>query len=698
MPDLLLEIGTEELPAGYIPILLEQLHRKFADSLVASRITHTMPETTGTPRRLVAFVPSVSSRQRPLTTEIQGPPADIAFDKDGAPTPAGTGFAKKLSLQPDDLNIKETPKGKYCFARKEEPGQETIKLLPSIIADIVRNLTAPKSMHWDDPRFLFARPIRWLVALFGDQVIPVEIDAVAAGRTTRGHRFLSPAEIELPTADFDLYRDALRKANVTVEYLQRHRALTRRLEDLLPKGSNPLAQRELVDEVVFMLEYPNAAEGRFDESFLDLPDDVIEAVLTYHQKSFPVRDAQGNLLPCFIFTLDRDDEHIDQIRKGNENVVRARLADGRFFWNEDRKATLESRVPMLRSVLFQEKLGTYLDRARRIEKLSRQIAEHLDCDKKTQDLAARAALLCKTDLLTHMVVEFPFLQGKMGCHYALADGEPQEITRAIAEHYMPRSAADPVPPTTIGAIVSLADKADTLTGCFAAGLIPTGSQDPYALRRAAIGIIRLIEVDRDPVLRISLKWLFATARMLLPDNLASAANVEQQVLDFLRDRLYQLKLDAGSRYDILNALMASGIDDLVDFNQRLSALDKLMHDEISAELVILGERTHNISASLPDGIEVNPDLFSQPEENEIWSLYQQNRQHIRDLIDNRKYVEASNLYVKTFSAPVHNFFERVFVNVDDEKVRYNRMALMKAINLLYSERVADLSKIVPPQS
>ena len=695
MPDLLIEIGTEELPAGYVPILLEQLRNKLAESLAASRITHAMPKTAGTPRRLVAFIPGVAPRQDPLTTEIQGPPAKAAFDQTGKPTPAGIGFARKHGLRPQDLTVRESPRGKYCFAVVEESGKETIDLLPSIISDAIRTLTAPKSMHWDDPRFLFARPIRWLVALFGETIINLELNGVKADRLTRGHRYMSKGEIELPRAHFNLYRDTLRKAKVTVEPYQREKALRRCLKKLYPKDSDSLAYRELLPEVVNMLEHPNAAEGHFDDSFLDLPDDVIEAVLTYHQKCFPVRNAHGNLLPYFIFTLDRDNRHLDEIRKGNENVVRARLADGRFFWDEDRKHTLESRVPRLQSILFQEKLGTYLDRARRIEELSRKIAEHLGCDQKTRDLSARAALLSKTDLLTQMVVEFPFLQGKMGGHYALADGEPPEVARAIAEHYMPRSAPDPVPQTTVGAIVSLADKADSLVGCFAAGLIPTGSQDPYALRRAAIGIIRLIEERQ---LRISLNWLFSSARKLLPDNLASVENADNQVIEFLRDRLYQLKLDDGRRYDILNAVMASGIDDLVDFNQRLAALDKLMHGKISAELVVLGERTHNISSSLPPGIDVNPHLFSEPEETEIWDLFQQNHQRIRDLIDARDYGKASDLYVRTFSAPIHNFFERVFVNVDDEKIKYNRMALVKAVNLLYSERVADLARIVPPQN
>ncbi len=695
MPDLLLEIGTEELPPAYVPLLLEQLHRKFDEFLSAARIDRQMPQTAGTHRRLLAFIPAVAPHQNPLTTEIQGPPASAAFDQAGNPTPAAVGFAKKHGLSSDDLTLKHSPRGKYCFAIVEEPGKETFDLLPSIISNVVRTLSAPKSMHWDDPDFTFPRPIRRLLALFGNQVIPLEINGVTAGRTTRGHRYLSPKPIEIKSADFDLYREALRRAKVTIEPFQREKALRRHLKRLYPEGSDILAYRDLLPEVLNMLEYPNAAEGRFDEAFLDLPDDVIEAVLTYHQKCFPVRDAEGKLLPYFIFTLDRDNRHLDDIRKGNENVVRARLADGRFFWDEDRKATLESRVPSLQSILFQEKLGTYLDRARRIEALSRNIAEHLGCDQRTRDLAARAALLSKTDLLTQMVVEFPFLQGKMGRHYALADGEPPEVARAIAEHYMPRSAADPVPQTDVGPIVSLADRADTLVGCFAARIIPTGSQDPYALRRAAIGIIRLIEERQ---LNISLDWLFTSARRLLPAGLASAENADTQALDFLRDRLYQLKLDAGSRYDILNAVMASGIDDLVDFNRRLAALEKLMRGRISAELVILGERTHNISASLPSGIDVDPNLFSKPEETEIWNLFQQNHEKIRALIHERHYEAASKLYVKTFSAPVHNFFEKVFVNVDDQKTRYNRMALMKAINRLYSERVADLAEIVPPQN
>ncbi len=697
MPNLLIEIGTEEIPAGYLAPLLDQLARKAGEALDAARLDHGQPAVAGTPRRLVLFIPALSSRQKPLKIEVQGPPADIAFEADGAPSRAGTGFAQKFDIQANDLQIRDTAKGKYSFAVREEPGSDALTILPPIITDLIGHLTAPKSMHWRDLRFLFARPIRWLLALFGDEVINLEIADVLADRFTYGHRFLAGnKKIEIPAADFELYKTTLKKLKVIVDPHERRKALRRKLAALLKKRASKLTDLDLLDEVNNMLEYPNAAEGAFDESFLTIPQVAVEAVMKVHQKYFPVRDEQGNLLPYFLFTLDRDNRHVDEIRQGNESVLRARLADGRFFWTEDCKTSLEDRVPRLDSILFHEKLGSYFDRTDRVQQLAWDIGGMLGENEETRTLAARAAHLSKTDLLTQMVAEFPSLQGKMGYHYALNDGEPEAVALAIMEHYMPRSAADGIPSSFIGAVLSLADKTDTVAGCFAAGLIPTGSQDPYALRRAVIGIIRIVLERR---FRISLTQLFRTAQNLLPEDLAAKEDVVSQIVEFLRQRLYQLKLDAGSRYDILNAAMAAevGIDNLPDFQDRLAALERLATLPEWDSLVTLVERTHNISRTLTQEPLVRPELFSEPEESQLWAIYKHRYSGIRGLTDEHDYVGASLVYTQTFAEIVHSFFDKVFVNVEDPRVRTNRMALVKAINLLYSRRIADLSKIVPPQ-
>ncbi|HHT9138832.1 MAG TPA: glycine--tRNA ligase subunit beta [Candidatus Wunengus sp. YC60] len=704
MTDLLFEISTEEIPAGYIEPAINQMKTLFTEQAKKHRLEMHSIYSTGTPRRLTLFAKGLPQKQESVTEEILGPSAAVAFDKAGNPTKAGLGFAKSQGIDIKDLQIKKTPKGEYCFAVRKIEGQETLKILPDILITVIRHISFPKSMKWKGNGLFFARPVRSLLALFGDQVVPVEINGINAGKFIFGHPFLSGKKIEISQANWELYKGLLKQEKVVVDITERREALRAKITQLMTPYGATIDDEELLDEVTNLVEYPNAIECSFDEEFLDIPADVIETSMKEHQRYFPIRKKGGKLLNKFIAVLNRNESNADTAIRGNERVLKARLSDARFFWKEDRKIPLIKRVEDLKNLAFLEKLGNYYDRANRIIKLSKYISTQLMLPHEEIELVKRAAELSKADLLTQMVGEFPSLQGIMGREYAGWDGEEKPVAIAIAEHYMPRYATDNIPASKIGAIVGLADKFDTISSCFALDLIPTGSQDPYSLRRHTYGIIRIIE---EHGFTLDLKETLYTSLDLLPmfeqktDSRYHPVILDKlvpKIKEFFKDRLYHTNIERGYRYDLVNAILNAGIgfDDVHNFLQRLKVISHISQEKWWPDLVTVVERTFNIGKKAQCGGMVDKSLFTEAEEYELWTVYQKNRDKIQTLTDEKKYEEASHLYYDTFAKPVHTFFDRVFVNVEDEKIRNNRLSMMKEINDLYSKKIADLSQIVMP--
>ncbi|MEP9412719.1 MAG: glycine--tRNA ligase subunit beta [Candidatus Brocadia sp.] len=704
MTDLLFEIGTEEIPASYITPALNQMKALFTERAKKHRLETQSLYCAGTPRRLTLFVKGMPQRQESVTEEIQGPAASIAFDKTGNLTKAGLGFAKSHGVDINNLQIKKTPKGEYCFAVKKVEGQETLHILPEILTEILKNISFPKSMKWKGNNLFFARPIRSLLALFGDKVVPVEINGIKADKFAFGHPFLSGRKIEVPHADWDLYKRLLKQEKVIVDMTERREKLRTKITQLMIPYGTTIDDEELLDEVTNLVEYPNAIECSFDEEFLDIPANVIETAMKEHQRYFPIKKRDGKLFNKFIAVLNRDESNADTAIQGNERVLRARLSDARFFWKEDRKVPLEKRLEDLKNLAFLEKLGNYYDRTERIVKLSEYISHRLialnQLPIEDDTLIKRAALLCKADLLTQMVGEFPSLQGIMGREYAEWDGEESSVALAIAEHYMPRFATDNIPTSKIGAVVGLADKFDTISSCFTLGLTPTGSQDPYSLRRHAYGIIRIIE---EHGFTLELKEVLFKSLSLLPMFPQIKGHYYPDIYnklipaikEFFRDRLFHINVERGYRYDLVNAVLNAnaGFDDIYDFFQRLKALSNISKKEWWPDLVTVVERTFNIGKKVNSSGAVNERLFTEAEERKLWEIFKGNETAIRKQVDEKKYEEASLTYYEVFAKPVHIFFDRVFVNVEDEAVRNNRLLLIKSINELYSRKIADLSQM-----
>ncbi len=710
MTNLLFEIGTEEIPAGYITPALNQIKTAFTEQANKQRLTMESVYCTATPRRLILFVKGLMEKQAGINEEIQGPSVAVTFDKTGTVTKAGLGFAKAQGVNVDNLKIKKTPKGEYCFAVKVIEGRETINILPEILTNIVRNISFPKSMKWKGNGLFFARPVRSLIALFGNKIVPLEINGIKSDKFTYGHPFLSGKRIEIPAADWDLYRQLLKQEKVVVDMDERRALLRSKITQLMTPYSASIDDEELLDEVTNLVEYPNAIECGFNEEFLDIPAAVIETAMKEHQRYFPIKKGGSKLVARFIAVLNRDESNADTTIQGNEQVLKARFSDARFFWKEDKKIPLEKRVGDLKNLAFLEKLGNYHDRTNRIAELSSFIAHKLiDCNKlaiEDVQLVKRAALLCKADLLTQMVGEFPSLQGIMGREYAEWDGEEPSVATAIAEHYMPRFATDNIPASKIGAIVGLADKFDTISSCFALGLVPTGSQDPYSLRRHAYGIIRIIEEHKFTLMLEDIldKSLYLLPIFKVPNGgqphhcQKIEKEIAAKIREFFRDRLFNVNTERDIRYDLVNAVLNAGIgfEDVYNFSQRLKVISDISKEDWWHELVTVVERTFNIGKKASSSGNVNEALLAEPEERILWDIYKKNEVDIQRLTDDCKYRESSVRYCKAFSKPVHGFFDRVFVNVEDENIRSNRLSLMKKINELYSQKIADLSQIIVP--
>ncbi|MEW6096034.1 MAG: glycine--tRNA ligase subunit beta [bacterium] len=710
--DLLLEIGTEEIPAGYIPPALEQLKNLANDSLTEERIEHKDIFTYGTPRRLVLYVKEVALRQKDWVTEVVGPPKNVSFDAQGNPTKAAIGFAKSQMVKVEELRFKETSKGIYICAHKTLQGKETKDVLACILPKIIKSISFPKSMYWKDKTLYFARPVRWILALLGGTKIEFEFAGINSDNLSYGHRFLSKQAIKINYPSE--YEEKLRENFVIVDQVKRRKMILDEIKSYC-ENQNCIAPQldELLDEVVYLVEYPALIFGNFNKEYLGLPHEVLVAAMREHQRYFHIVDKENNFLPNFLVIANTNPEIVSNnaisiIREGNERVLAARLADASFFFNQDKKISLESRVEEEKERIWQEDVGTVYEKTQRLVKLADFISQKIAPELTNK--AARAALLCKADLSTEMVGEFPKLQGIMGYYYALASGEGEDVAKAICEHYLPTSSDGVLPQTLLGSIVSLSDKIDSIVSCFSVGLIPTGSQDPYALRRQAQGIINILSANffkvpsTPPIPPLSLQELVDYSLILLDKKVKRDRKiVTEEVLNFLNQRLQNILINgiqsgAFSHSGIVNtsqaqALLEIGVDDIEDALQKALALSKISRTAEFEPLIIAFKRVMNIlkpvtSYQLPV---INEKLLVEESEKKLYTIYRIIKEELHTHLIKKEYSEYLTTLIQ-FRQPIDEFFDEVMVMVEDKDLKGNRLALLSNISSLFL-KIANFSYI-----
>lgn len=693
--NLVLEIGTEEIPARFCSPALEQLKENAAKALAEARLDYETVDVFGTPRRLVLYVRNLALRQRDVVVEVKGPPKKVAFDADGNFTVAARKFAEGQGVALEDLEVRADEKGgEYLWARKQIQGEPVEKVLPPLLAGLVTSIHWPKAMRWADREIRYARPIKWILALLGDWRVPFAVDGIETVTTTRGHRVLGPAE-PIPVKDADDYFVRVSSGWVMVDQIVRKQVIWQQVTaEAARLGGFVRRDEDLLEELTWLVEQPTAFAGSFDPAFLEVPAEVLVTTMKEHQRYFPVYKAEDSdeLLPYFIGIRNGGHEHLDIVRAGNEKVLAARLSDARFFWDEDRKQPLEAFNAKLKEAVFQEKLGTQFERVQRLVRLARPISQALGLPPEQQEQAARAAWLCKADLMTRMVFEFPEVQGYMGKQYLLAEGGDPAVAEAIYEHYLPRWAGDAVARTGPGIAVALADKLDTLAGYFSIGLIPTGSEDPFALRRAAQGVVQTLVENG---LRVDLAHLVSLAIDQYGLSGEAAVKTHRDLMDFFRARVKVLLEQREIRYDVIDAVLAAGCRDVTDAVNRAEALAAVMKEPEFAAVTGAFKRVANLAGkAAPSGAaeaEVDPELFAEPAERELYGAFVELRPPMKQAYEAGEYREFYRLATR-LKAPVDHFLDTVRVNVEDERVRANRYALLHALVGLLSAP-ADLSKL-----
>lgn len=694
--ELIYEIGCEELPPSFVEPALNEIETVFRERCEELRIDFDSLRTVATPRRLTLLVEGLADKQADLEEERTGPPANIAF-RDGEPTKAAEGFARGNNVAVEDLYTVDTEKGEYIAAKVFEEGEPTGELLPEILSTIIAKLQFPKSMRWAERSERFARPVRWIAAVAGGEVVPVEFAGVKSGNQTRGHRFAAPEAFEV--TGVEQYVEALREAHVVVDPAERRATIVEKLAEIADEvGGQLVDDPELVDEVVYLIEEPHALALRFGDEYLELPDEVLVSSMRSHQRYFSIADEDGDALiaVCGIIynTPVRTPEKVSE---GNLRVLRARLDDARFFWDKDLKTPLDGLVDKLVDVVWLKKLGSMKARSERMSALAGHIAEELGFDEHHKRASKRGALLSKTDLLTDMVGEFPDLQGVVGREYALAHDEDADVAHAIYEQYLPKGAEDAVPETKAGAAVALAEKVDALVGCFGIDLIPSANSDPYALRRAALGVIRILQ---ERAYSIGLSRLFELAieayEHLSPGALEKEHDeLVEELVDFTATRLkYQLTDDYPT--DVVDAVLAANREDVLSVRDRVDALAELRDEPDFEPLAIGFKRVVNIlrkqaeeQAELAEA--VDPELFEQDEERQLHAAYRDARAEVDEALQERDWRRACQTLIG-LKGPVDDFFDNVMVMADDEGLRQNRIALLDELRDLFM-KVADISKI-----
>lgn len=672
----LLEIGCEEIPARFMPALLDDLKKKTEEKLKANKIEYSKIETLGTPRRLTLYIEGLFAKQPDTKDEIKGPPTDIAQ--------AVQGFAKKMGVAVNSLIIRTEGNRNFAYAIINKKGQLTSKIFETLFPEIINSLHLPISMRWGSGDYKFIRPIHWILALCGDKIVKFSFAGVKSSSGTKGHRFSINPNSEFRNPNIELYKKVLLKLGVVVDQNERKEMIRKTVKKAAPLA---LIDEALLDEVNYLVEYPYAVVCSFNPDYLTLPKEVLITTMKKNQKDFPVVNEKGKLEPKFVVVTNGCKNK--GVKDGNQRVVSARLSDAKFFFDEDRKIPLNARVADLKKVQFFEGLGDTLQRTERIMKLSAHIAKALKVDERQMPTIEKTAQLSKADLITQMVFEFPELQGVMGREYALLSGEEKQVSDGIYEHYLPRFAEDALPKTVPGIIVSLADKIDIIMGCFALGKIPTGSIDPYGLRRAAFGIIKVIIANK---LELQIDGVFNKALSLYSGILRDVnfEKVFKQILEFIGIRLKGLMLEEGIPYDLIDASFAN-LTNILYVYQIAHTLKGLRQEAWFVPLVKTQDRCYRISSSAAREQVIEHDLQDEAEKK-LFEVYLKVNWEAEEKINKGDYQGAIHAFSK-LSEPVEMFFEKVLVMHQDERIKTNRLALLKTLNNLFL-KVADFRKIV----
>jgi len=686
--ELLLEIGTEEIPAGYLEKGLAEFRRLAQALLEENRIDMAGGlYTYGTPRRLILIGKAVAETQEDLVQEMTGPPKSVAYDEEGKPTKAAVGFAKKQGVPVEELECIETPKGEYLYVKRKIPGRPTKDILADALPKLIAGIPWPKSMRWGDIGFPFVRPIHWIIALLNGEVIPFEVANVRSGHTTQGHRFMAPETREVFSVGD--YLQTMMEGFILIDQKEREQVVER-----LAKGSAetvggiPVQDPDLLATVANLVEYPSAVCGGFDKKFLNLPDSVLITAMREHQKYFAVYDGKGRLMPNFVAvnnTVARDES---VVQRGHERVLRARLSDADFFFKEDRKRPLGDRLDDLKRVIYQADLGTSYAKVQRFTRLAEYVGEKMVPERlKHIKLAAN---LCKCDLVTQIVSEFPSLQGIIGKTYARIEGHPEDVCSAIQEHYLPTKAGGLLPQSDVGAVVGIADRMDTITGCFAVDLEPTGTADPFALRRHALAIIRIVEnMGWDLSLR---KFIEKGLSILGEDIEFDNDLVFGKVSDFFRERYKQMMLRSDYETDLIESVISVEFDRINELRPRIEQLRRFASDSDEfQELALAFKRVTNIIKKQEKTFEVDPALFKETCESILWDAFQALKDDVYQCMERKEYYEALGLMAR-LRKPVDEFFDGAEILVkDDQALRENRVGLLQQLAGLFLS-VADLSR------
>lgn len=731
--DLVLEIGTEEIPASCIPQALASLKQLFEEKMQRARLAHGPVLTVGTPRRLALLAEGVAQKQEDAYQDILGPPKKLAFDSQGNPTTAALRFAEAQGLRVEDLNVIGTAKGEYLCARRKEAGQATADVLPQLLPDLIASIPFPKTMRWNQSNFRFVRPIRWILAVASGEVIPFELAGVKSGNNSYGHRFMSPQTFSVTDPDNigTSYMEGCRKNFVLVDPEERKEVIRKGLRDLALKlNGQVIEDPELLETVAFLVEYPVVFSGRFDPEFLKLPREALISVMrdaqfyfSFEAQDKSLADAKGGLLSNFALAINSQVKDPAKVVANNERVLKAKLTDAKFFFEEDSKVPLEKRVENLKGLVFQAKLGSAYDKTMRLITLSDYLAQKLAPDLR--EVVKRAAFLAKADLTTQMVIEFPKLQGVMGREYARLSGEKPEVAQAIHEHYLPLSYGREIPQSLAGAIVSIADKFDTIVGCFAVGLVPSGTADPYGLRRAALGIIQIILEKK---LSLSLQELFDEAAK--PFGLSGTLTLYIQMLTHVRGRLFTL-FAQDYPYELVDAVLNNEYDPFNDIylcSLKIKALDDARRQEKLLPLAIAFKRINDIInawvskaekqvartikrtkdpetrkrleadrlfpiISGPASIDEEPQerLLSDPYECRLYQEHMAAKEKIRECLEKREFAIALDI-LSGLKSPIDDFFDHVLVITGEEELRLNRLRLLNSIRHTF-HKIADFSRI-----
>ncbi len=683
--EFLLEIGTEEIPAGFFVTARESLQELFTKALGAAHISHGDINIYATPRRIILSVSDMVATQAEREVEKTGPPRSSAYDEKGNPTKAAIGFARSQGVDVTDLIVVKTPKGEQIAVRKVEGGLPTSQALSNMLPDLLEKISFPKTMRWMDLEVRFARPIHWIVAIFEGKVVPFTFGNVQSGDSSRGHRFTHPEPFRVSSLK-DL-RETLAAQGVIIDPGIRKNEIRNQIEQLADKaGLKVFDDDELLDEVTFLVESPYPVMGRFPNDFLELPSPILITCMKKHQRYFSIQDGNGKITDRFVAVNNTPVKDPKVSIAGHERVLKARLEDARFYFKDDRKQPLADRLEALKGVVFHSRLGTAFEKVERFKHLALKLGELYAADKIRE--IERAALLCKCDLETGIVYEFPELQGIIGSRYAQMEGEPDEVSTAIREHYLPAHAGDNLPEGIIGALISVADRMDTIAGCFSVGLIPTGAADPYALRRHALAIIQIIISLNKP---LDLRWLVRESVNSLADKRTrDPQQVEEDVMEFIRTRFVNFHTTQGFPLDAVEAAVRARFDDLVDARRRVEALAEWKTRSDFDAIMIGFKRVVNILKDMPH-CEMSEKRLEEREEKDLFVTFKGVTERAEPLVNRGDYAKALEILAE-LKAPIDLFFDKVMVMVEDEKLRNNRLGLLRKIAEFF-ERIADFSFI-----